>query len=65
MVKKISYGLGVIVNATNRMIIYHNNSGIIDHTNEQKNHRKDKHIKRKCLIVENITSKDNLAYPFY
>ena len=73
--RKFLMELGVIAKAIDPMILYSDNSGAIAQAKEPRNHRKGKHIERKYhlvreivqrgdIIVENIASEDNLAYPF-
>ena len=67
--------LGVIAKAVDPRILYCDNSGVVAQPKEPRNHRKDKHIKRKYhlvreimqigdIIVEKIASTNNLADPF-
>ena len=67
--------LGVITKVVDLMILYCDNSGVVAQAKEPRNHRKGKHIERKYhlvreivqrgdIIVDKITSKDNLADPF-
>ena len=73
--RKCLMELDVIVKVVDPMILYCDNSGVVAQAKEPKNHRKDKHIKRKYhlvreivqrgdIIVEKIASEDNLVYSF-
>ena len=73
--RKFLMELGVIAKVVDPMIQYYDNSGVVAKTKEPRNHRKYKHIERKYhlvreivhrgdIIVEKITSEDNLTDPF-
>ena len=73
--RKFLMELKVIANIVDPMILYCDNSGVVAQVKEPRNHRKDKHIKRKHhpvqeivqrgdIIVENIAFEDNIADPF-
>ena len=67
--------LGVIAKTIDPMVLYCDDNGAVAQAKEPRNHRKGKHIERKYhivreivqigdIIVEKITSEDNLADPF-
>ena len=49
--RKFLMELGFIAKVVDYMILYCDNSGTIDQAKEPRNHRKGKHIERKCNLV--------------
>ena len=67
--------LGVVPSMQFPITLYCDNSGAVSNSKEPRTHKKGKHIERKYhlirdivrkgdIVVTNIASTDNLAYPF-
>ena len=52
--RKFLMELGVIAKVVDPMILYCDNIGAVVQVKEPRNHRKDKHIERKCHLVREI-----------
>ena len=67
--------LGVVPSAQSAITLYCDNSGAVANSKEPRSHKREKHIERKYhlirkivsrgdVVVNQIASEDNLAYPF-
>ena len=73
--KNFLLDLGVVPSTQSAITLYCDNSGAVANSKEPRSHKRGKHIERKYhlireivnrgdVIVSQIASEDNLAYPF-
>ena len=73
--KNFMLDLEVVPSAQLAITLYYDNSGAVANAKEPRNHKREKHIERKChliceivsrgdTVVSQIVSKDNLTNPF-